>query len=184
MSVLSLAVNDLIVLAENRLSALTPEYDDVEEEIFILHLQLERAERKANRLSAAIDECNSQITTPTYNPTKFSRAPVKRLPPELILRSFPVVVLDGYTRRVNKWEVPIAPWRLTHVCRAWREIARGCARLWTTIDVTVREDTPQDNYDAYTGTWSRRYYDEATEAFVERYHCVQTVPKTASGEAR
>ncbi|KAK6991859.1 hypothetical protein R3P38DRAFT_3290535 [Favolaschia claudopus] len=171
MSELSLStVNDLIVLAENRLSALTPEYDDVEEEIFILHMQLVRAERKANRLSAAIDECNSQITTLTSYPTKFSRAPVRRLPPELICEVFQWLVLDGYTRRVNKWEVPIAPWKLTHVCRAWREIARGCVRLWTTIDVTVREDTPQDNYDAYTGTWSRRYYDEATEEYVERYY--------------
>ncbi|KAK7013022.1 hypothetical protein R3P38DRAFT_3278246 [Favolaschia claudopus] len=158
MSKLSLStVNDLIVLAENRLSALTPEYDDVEEEI-------------CNWLSAAIDECNSQITTLTSYPTKFSRAPVRRLPPELVCEVFQWVVLDGYTRRVNKWEVPIAPWTLTHVCRAWREIARGCARLWTTIDVTVREDTPQDSYDAYTGTWSRRYYDEVIEEYVERYY--------------
>ncbi|KAK6981752.1 hypothetical protein R3P38DRAFT_3233882 [Favolaschia claudopus] len=75
-------------------------------------------------------------------PTIFPHAPVRRLPPETLCEIFQWTVWDGqHTRKAKNWVVPIAPWRITHVCRDWRHTARGCASLWS---ISVWEDHTTD----------------------------------------
>ncbi|KAK6991845.1 hypothetical protein R3P38DRAFT_3091159 [Favolaschia claudopus] len=135
MSEFSLAVDNWIGLAMDRRAALMPEYEDISEQISILRKELVRAERKANRLSAAVDECHSQLSTLQYQPAVFLRSPVRRLPPELVCEIFEWVVLNGHKRIVHHVMVPATAWKLAHVCRAWRDIARGYAPLWTDIEI-------------------------------------------------
>ncbi|KAJ7731719.1 hypothetical protein B0H14DRAFT_2639994 [Mycena olivaceomarginata] len=40
-----------------------------------------------------------------------------------------------WVRTVISKAVPTAPWRFTHVCRKWRDAARGCAGLWSCIRI-------------------------------------------------
>ncbi|KAI4519557.1 hypothetical protein K525DRAFT_205781 [Schizophyllum commune Loenen D] len=65
-------------------------------------------------------------------------APIRRLPVELLSFIFSLAVEESPLRIVN-----IAA-SLSHVCIAWRKVARGHAALWTTVVV----ETPND-FDGY-----------------------------------
>ncbi|KAK7050607.1 hypothetical protein R3P38DRAFT_2866085 [Favolaschia claudopus] len=79
---------------------------------------------------------------PSLNPA------VQRLPPEMLCEIFNWTMVDGYFRRVYGWQTPTAPWRLTHVCQAWRDAARACPTLWSSIHI-VAPDPAHDEYSAY-----------------------------------
>ncbi|KAJ7812379.1 hypothetical protein B0H14DRAFT_2857029 [Mycena olivaceomarginata] len=64
---------------------------------------------------------------------------LRRTPAEILCEIF------QWTSRV----VPTAPWRLTHVCRAWRAAAQGDTRLWSHIRIDTQPSSPR-----YYNRWS------------------------------
>ncbi|KAK7017323.1 hypothetical protein R3P38DRAFT_2986484 [Favolaschia claudopus] len=61
---------------------------------------------------------------------------VQRTPPEILTEIFRWTLaneLRGYSCEVNGRRVLTAPWRLTHVCRAWRNAAHGDGWLWSHV---------------------------------------------------
>ncbi|KAH9891335.1 hypothetical protein C8Q73DRAFT_792748 [Cubamyces lactineus] len=74
---------------------------------------------------------NRMNTLPTIN----------RLPPEILLYIFNITCLGsdsyrGYVSCTNRLKTSIRPPQLTitHVCRAWRDLALGASTLWAHID--------------------------------------------------
>ncbi|KAJ7871858.1 hypothetical protein B0H14DRAFT_2570584 [Mycena olivaceomarginata] len=57
------------------------------------------------------------------------------VPTEILCEIFSWTLPHEWVRTVISKAVPTAPWRLTHVCRKWRDAARGCANLWSCIRI-------------------------------------------------
>ncbi|KAK7062463.1 hypothetical protein R3P38DRAFT_2835302 [Favolaschia claudopus] len=174
MAELPLPVSDLLALVEDRLTSLETEYQDIERMLPGLRMEVWRMEKKAKQLLGAIAECNTQISDLTDEPTIFSLAPIRRVPPEILCEIFQWAVVDGYTRKVSQWVAPTAPWKLTHICRAWRDVTRGCVRLWAIFNITVWNDIPEYVHDEDTGMYIQEYYDPVTDMQVKHY-CDPTV---------
>ncbi|KAK7018207.1 hypothetical protein R3P38DRAFT_2981751 [Favolaschia claudopus] len=63
---------------------------------------------------------------------------VRRIPSEILLEIFHGTLADC-VRRIRGHRVYVAPWRLTHVCRKWRYVARGDAGLWAHVCIDAYE---------------------------------------------
>ncbi|KAK7062453.1 hypothetical protein R3P38DRAFT_2494623 [Favolaschia claudopus] len=61
-----------------------------------------------------------------------------RIPREILSEIFRFTLSPGYTRKVNRRDTPIAPWRLGHVSRYWRDTAQTDPALWCEIVVDCR----------------------------------------------
>lgn len=66
---------------------------------------------------------------------EYSLAPVSRLPAELLLEVFDLVIED--CDLIMEWYQEI-----THVCRYWRQLAISTARLWTNLPLDSDCDNP------------------------------------------
>ncbi|KAJ7832010.1 hypothetical protein B0H13DRAFT_2212955, partial [Mycena leptocephala] len=68
-----------------------------------------------------------------------SVSPAVRTPPEILCEIFRRTSPHECMRKVVYQRVAIAPWWLTHICRAWRAAARGDGSLWchVVIDTTL-----------------------------------------------
>ncbi|KAK7051951.1 hypothetical protein R3P38DRAFT_2762412 [Favolaschia claudopus] len=80
--------------------------------------------------------------------------PVLSLPNEIVSEIFLHTIPD-YPNRP-----PIvgnfSPFRLTHVCRKWREIVIATRRLWRAIEVIEGEGVPVDKYGSMAAVWLER----------------------------
>jgi hypothetical protein len=74
---------------------------------------------------------------------------LRRTPAEILCEIFQWTLPQEYTRTVRSRVVPTAPWRLTHVCRAWRAAAQGDTRLWSHIRIDTQPSSPR-----YYNRWS------------------------------
>ncbi|KAK7014334.1 hypothetical protein R3P38DRAFT_3003219 [Favolaschia claudopus] len=149
---------DLKALLKNRLVTLQAEQRELDVQMAAILAQTTKTQKKIDANILAIQSCKSQLLMVGRNNSYLSRAPIRRLPPEILCEIFQwVVVLHEYTRTVNYWEIPVAPWPLTHVCRDWREVARGCPRLWSTINIVV-PDIPDGDMSSYVDDY---YIDDS-----------------------
>ncbi|KAK6978022.1 hypothetical protein R3P38DRAFT_3120466 [Favolaschia claudopus] len=140
---------DLKALLRNRLVTLHAQQRELDAQMAAILAQTTKTQKKIDANILAIQSCKSQLLMVGRNNSYLSRAPIRRLPPEILCEIFQwVVVLHEYTRTVNDWEIPVAPWPLTHVCRDWREVARACPRLWSTINIVV-PDIPDGDMLSY-----------------------------------
>ncbi|KAJ7354402.1 hypothetical protein DFH08DRAFT_44195 [Mycena albidolilacea] len=73
---------------------------------------------------------------------------LRRTPAEILCEIFQWTLPQEYTRTVRSRVVPTAPWRLTHICRAWRAAAQGDTRLWSHIRIDTRPSYPR--YDPWS----------------------------------
>ncbi|KAK6978048.1 hypothetical protein R3P38DRAFT_3376982 [Favolaschia claudopus] len=140
------AIRDLIATTEAQLAALSSEREGfrrkdeeflqqlapLEKQISDIQKKRRTLQRKANDLDATMRVVEKRIRAQNS-----ILSPIRRLPPELLCEIFQWAMLHGFTRRILRWKVAIAPWRLTHVCQAWRDAARACPRLWSTIEIDV-----------------------------------------------
>ncbi|KAK7014353.1 hypothetical protein R3P38DRAFT_3277462 [Favolaschia claudopus] len=144
------AIRDLIATTEAQLAALSLEREGFrrkDEEFLQLLAPLEKQiseiqkkrrtlQKKASDLDATMCVVETQIQAQNS-----ILSPIRRLAPELLCEIFLWAMLHGFTRRILRWKVSIAPWRLAHVCQAWRDAARACPRLWSTIEIDAALDT-------------------------------------------
>ncbi|KAI0766630.1 hypothetical protein BD413DRAFT_615043 [Trametes elegans] len=108
-------------------------------------LEIKRSEQPAeDALTHARQVVQAQIATHTnaiielktqYN----NMSPSSRLPPEILSEIFTLVAVDHFQsmRKMHYGSFRAYKWiALTHVCRAWRNIALNTPRLWSRIIVT------------------------------------------------
>ncbi|KAK7039948.1 hypothetical protein R3P38DRAFT_3262265 [Favolaschia claudopus] len=68
---------------------------------------------------------------------------IQRTPPEILSEIFAWTRIHTFeetgiwNRTVNQRAIPVAPWRLSHVCQAWRNTTHGNAQLWSTIKINT-----------------------------------------------
>ncbi|KAK7012959.1 hypothetical protein R3P38DRAFT_2721387 [Favolaschia claudopus] len=62
---------------------------------------------------------------------------VRRIPPEIICEILLWTMPHDVTRKVGDDSVPVAPWRLGHICQDWRRAARADVRLWSHIRIEI-----------------------------------------------
>ncbi|KAK6978036.1 hypothetical protein R3P38DRAFT_502371 [Favolaschia claudopus] len=136
-------IRNLITTAQNRLATAESEQDELRKKRAALWVKLDALnaeissvtieELETNAKAAALDEiidaCKDQIHRHSA-----VLAAVRRVPLEVLFEIFDWIESDAFDRTVfHKRHVPTAPWRITHVCRAWREAAQSYPKLWTNI---------------------------------------------------
>ncbi|KAK7042294.1 hypothetical protein R3P38DRAFT_2889578 [Favolaschia claudopus] len=68
-------------------------------------------------------------------------SPIRRIPPEILSEIFSWTSSFERIGTFGAHEVAMPPWDLTHVCRAWRAVARGDSELWSRIRISTRAST-------------------------------------------
>ncbi|KAI0066389.1 hypothetical protein BV25DRAFT_1835461 [Artomyces pyxidatus] len=89
------------------------------------------------------------LTFCSINEKHNAHSPVSRLPVELLTRIFHLVAISERAGDVlwrTSFRDPIGSrlgWiKVTFVCRRWREVALGCAKLWSNVPLSLAQDLP------------------------------------------
>ncbi|KAJ7093287.1 hypothetical protein B0H15DRAFT_971676 [Mycena belliarum] len=110
----SLAIRRLVTTGQNGLRTLDAHIDS-----------LQKSLSKLVRRRGAMEEY--------VRKHKSILSPVRRLPPELLCTIF--LMTPPFIRRLKAKTVNQPPWRLGHVCRAWRQAALSLPLLWSSIHI-------------------------------------------------
>ncbi|KAK7014313.1 hypothetical protein R3P38DRAFT_1449284 [Favolaschia claudopus] len=136
-------IRNFIVTAQDRLATLQNERDDLRSKAATLCMKIEalnvelsalgmeefEMKTKAATLDGIIDAFTEQIRG-----HQAVLSVVRRVPADVLLEIFSWITLETFARMVlTESKVPTAPWRLTHVCRAWRAVALSYPKLWARV---------------------------------------------------
>ncbi|KAJ7368766.1 hypothetical protein DFH08DRAFT_832193 [Mycena albidolilacea] len=109
-----------------------------------LYSAISRQERILDDMRSRLQDLQSQLESIAY--------PILTLPPELVSEIFiHCLPAERFTDVVNPSEAPLL---LTHVCRAWRQIAISTPALWATFDINDMLSLPR--IAEITQTWFER----------------------------
>ncbi|KAK7014355.1 hypothetical protein R3P38DRAFT_3003307 [Favolaschia claudopus] len=144
------AIRGAISATEARLAPLRVERDVFLQQLAALEKQMAaiQKERKKLKKKATALDMTMRVIEKEVQAQSAILSPIRRLPPEILCEVFQWAVLHRLTRKVTGSKIPVASWFITHICRSWREAARACARLWSSIEIRMPDHV--DNYNSRT----------------------------------
>ncbi|KAK7062503.1 hypothetical protein R3P38DRAFT_3492981 [Favolaschia claudopus] len=126
------AVHNVISTSRARLATLQAERNRLQEADDVLREQFESLKAQMSAIQWNIEDTEEEI-----DDYRAILSPIRRIPPEIVCEIFQWASLEGYTRTVKGRKAAVAPWHLTHICRAWRRAARADPRLWSCVRIQV-----------------------------------------------
>ncbi|KAK7019926.1 hypothetical protein R3P38DRAFT_2971319 [Favolaschia claudopus] len=104
--------------------------DAFRQQLAAMETQMNEAKKEASKLDEEMRAVEEHMHA------HFSiLSPVRHIPPEILSEIFHWTCSSQWARTVHRLKVYTAPWALTHVCRAWRHVARADAGLWSWIRI-------------------------------------------------